>query len=111
MSYIRNDYDLYAMLINNVVEQILVFKKEEDLAFVQKVCEDIKCESFILIDDLYSPSVGDTWNIDHFESPKPYPSWTWVSERWNPPIERPFDEEGITFVWDEEGQQWQSESI
>jgi hypothetical protein len=111
MSYIKNDYDLYAMLINNVVEQTLVFKKDEDLEFVQKVCEEINCESFILVDDSYVASIGDTWNIDHFESPKPYPSWTWANGIWNPPIEKPFDEEGISFVWNEEEQQWEPVSI
>jgi hypothetical protein len=111
MSYIKNDYDLYAMLINNVVEQVLVFKKEEDLAFIQKVCQEINCESFVLVDDSYKPSIGDTWNVDHFESPKPYPSWTWGNGIWNPPVEKPFDEEGVAFVWNEEEQKWQPQSI
>ena len=111
MSYMRNENDIYAMLLDNVVQQVLVFKQGEDLSFVEQVCAEVNCNSFQIVDYSYNPSIGDIWNIDHFESPKPYPSWTWENGIWNPPIEKPFDEEGVAFVWNEEEQKWQPQSI
>jgi hypothetical protein len=105
----RQNIDLYAMLQNNIVKEIIVFDKDVDTVFVQEVCEHLLLDNFIKVDN--TVRVGYTWNTDHFESPKPYDSWTWFNGVWNAPIEMPLGEEGIYYVWNEEQQSWEQHYI
>lgn len=36
--------------------------------------------------------------------PRPYPSWTWQSGAWTPPV--PYPADGGMYEWDEAGQEW-----
>jgi len=105
----KQDIDLYAMLKNNIVEEIFVFEKDVNIDFVQEVSEKLLFESFIKVDN--TVAVGYNWNIDHFESPKPYDSWTWYNGVWNAPVEMPLGEEGTYYVWNEEQQSWDQRDI
>ena len=53
----------------------------------------------------YDTKIGIGWEryeINSFREPQPYPSWTWVNDKWVAPVPSP---EG-DFVWNEETQSW-----
>lgn len=106
---IKQDIDLYAMLKDNIVKEIFVFEKDVSQEFVLHVCNELQFDLFMKVDN--TVQVGYNWNIDHFESPKPYSSWIWLNGKWNPPVEMPLGEEGIYFVWNEEEQKWDERNI
>jgi hypothetical protein len=55
-------------------------------------------------------AIGFVWDSSilpngAFYAPQPYPSWTLDSKcQWQAPV--PYPEDGLTYVWDEENQNW-----
>lgn len=60
-------------------------------------------EGAVAIPDLWA-SVGWTYADGVFTEPQPYPSWTLVSNVWEPPTARPSN--NGWYHWDEETQAW-----
>lgn len=51
------------------------------------------------------PGIGWTWTKkDGYRPPKPFASWTWVSNTWVPPVAPPSDDQ--QYNWDEETLSW-----
>jgi len=48
--------------------------------------------------------VGYTYNNNEIRPPKPFESWIYESQKWNPPIEKPSDDD--KWIWDEDLLDW-----
>jgi hypothetical protein len=58
--------------------------------------------------DAWIQNGGNTYYATHeFVAPRPvqpYPSWSWIDGKWEPPIAVP--DASIDYIWSEEGREW-----
>lgn len=57
--------------------------------------------------------IGDIYNeeLDGFQSPQPFASWTFDSELWQWQAPKPYPEDGQIYAWDEATLDWQVATV
>jgi hypothetical protein len=106
---------------NNIVTQVLVVPDEQQYRGQDYLSNDLMLGGR-WVQTSYNGNmrgmfagIGYSYNQDlnTFISPKPFPSWILNNNLgiWESPIEKPNDEEGKVWIWDEENQQWNQEDL
>jgi len=92
---------------DNTVIGVAVFRElDHDTELLDAVQQSYGADKTVCCCTFGMAYVGYTWTGTEFQSPKPYPSWTWDSatKLWIPPTPQPTDGNGYT--WDESLKNW-----
>jgi len=89
----------YAVIENDIVVNIVI--GDEDWAATQD-------STMVELKDGDIASIGGKYINGIFGRPKPYPSWIEHEDYWIPPISKPKNIEGKTWMWNEPTVSWVS---
>lgn len=82
-----------ALVIDGIVENVIVAN------------DDFLADNYIEYTESNPAYIGGDYVDGYFYTLQPYASWTRLLGNWVPPI--PYPNNGLTYNWDEENQDWE----
>lgn len=89
-----------AILSNNIVENVIVADS------IDAALNVIGDADMIVVTDATGPAyIGGDFYEGRFREPRPYPSWEWNNNNWEPSTPYPSDEN--IYLWNENQRKWE----